>query len=123
MSEKKSRIMIVDDEADILLVLGEYLGKEGFTVLACQSGEQAISKIKEDKVDLALVDMAMPVMDGIETLKKLKAIKSDLPVIMITAYRDAEKVVNAFRLGAFDCIFKPFDLKYLLEAVINNLRK
>ncbi|MBN1823695.1 MAG: response regulator [Endomicrobiales bacterium] len=118
---KKSSIMIVDDEPDILVVLGEFLAKEGFKVLTAKDGKQAVEKLKDQKIDLVLLDMAMPNMNGIETLKELRKVKPNLAVIMITAYRDAEKVVEAFRLGAYDCIFKPFDLKYLRQAVMAKL--
>jgi len=121
MAEKRSSIMIVDDEPDILIVLGEFLSKEGFRVLTAKDGRQAIDKVKENGIDLILLDMAMPDMNGIETLREIKKIKPDVSVIMITAYRDAEKVVEAFRLGAYDCIFKPFDLKYLRQAVMVKL--
>jgi DNA-binding NtrC family response regulator len=123
MSEKakKSTILCVDDEPDILIVLSEYLTNEGFTVLTADSGEAALGIIKSNKIDLVLLDMAMPKMNGIETLTEIKNIKADVPAIMITAYRDAEKVVDAFRLGAFDCIFKPFDLKYLRKAIMAKL--
>ncbi len=121
MPDKKSSIMIVDDEPDILIVLGEFLSKEGFKVLTAKDGRQAIEKLKGNKVDLVLLDMAMPNLNGIETLRELKKLKPDVSVIMITAYRDAEKVVEAFRLGAYDCIFKPFDLKYLRQAVMAKL--
>jgi two-component system response regulator (stage 0 sporulation protein F) len=113
--------MIVDDEPDILLVLGEFLSNEGFKVLTAQDGLQAIEKIKTFHIDLVLLDMAMPGMNGIDALRELKKLKPGLSVIMITAYRDAEKVVEAFRLGAYDCIFKPFDLKYLRQAVTAKL--
>ena len=118
---KKSTILCVDDEPDILIVLSEYLSNEGFTVLTADSGEAAIDMIKTHKIDLVLLDMAMPKMNGIETLTEMKKVKSAVPAIMITAYRDAEKVVEAFRLGAFDCIFKPFDLKYLRKAIMAKL--
>ena len=118
---KRSVILCVDDEPDILIVLSEYLSSEGFTVLTANSGEMAIDIVKAKKVDLVLLDMAMPKMNGIEALAQIKAIKSSIPAIMITAYRDAEKVVEAFRLGAFDCIFKPFDLKYLRKIVMAKL--
>lgn len=118
---KKSSIMVVDDEPDILLVLGEFLSAEGFKVLTAKSGQQALEKLKEHTVNLVLLDMAMPNMNGIETLREIKKIAPGLPVIMITAYRDAEKAVEAFRLGAFDCIFKPFDLKYLRQSVMSKL--
>ncbi len=63
----------------------------------------------------------MPEMNGIELLKKLKEIKPNLEAIMITAYKDAEKVVEAFRVGAYDCIFKPFNLKYLRNAIMAKM--
>lgn len=119
--KKKSRILIIDDEPDILLILGEYLKKEGFGVVTAGSGDEALEKIKTEHVDLALIDMAMPKMNGIETLKELKKKLPELPAIMITAYRDAEKVVETFRIGAYDCIFKPFDLKYLRQAILAKL--
>lgn len=118
---KKSTILIVDDEPDILLVLGEFLSREGFRVVTAGDGEQGLEKIKEMPVDLVLLDMAMPKMNGIETLREIRKVKPEMSVIMITAYRDAEKVVEAFRLGAYDCIFKPFDLKYLRQAVMAKL--
>lgn len=121
VNEKKSTILVVDDEPDILLVLGEFLSHEGFKILTAKDGSQCIDKVKEEHVDLLLLDMAMPGMNGIETLKEVRKIKPELAVIMITAYRDAEKVVEAFRLGAYDCIFKPFDLKYLRQAVMAKL--
>lgn len=121
MPEKKSGILVVDDEPDIVLVLGEFLAKEGFRVYTANRGEQAVEKVKEFPVDLVLLDLAMPGMDGIEALKKIKEIKPGINVIMITAYHDAEKVVSAFRMGAYDCIFKPFDLKYLRTAILAKL--
>lgn len=120
-SAKKGSIMIVDDEPDILVVLEEFLSKEWFKVLTARNGKDATEKLKTNEIDLILLDMAMPDMNGIETLKELKKIKPNISVIMITAYRDAEKVVEAFRLGACDCIFKPFDLKYLRQAVMSKL--
>lgn len=120
-SDKKGSIMIVDDEPDILVVLEEFLSKEWFKVLTARNGKDAVEKLSSNDIDLILLDMAMPDMNGIETLKELKKIKPNISVIMITAYRDAEKVVEAFRLGACDCIFKPFDLKYLRQAVMSKL--
>ncbi|MGA2090500.1 MAG: response regulator [Endomicrobiales bacterium] len=118
---KKSSIMIVDDEPDIVLVLAEYLAGEGFKVLTANNGPQAIIKVMDHPVDLSIIDIAMPEMNGIETLTRMKGLKPKLPVIMITAFRDAEKVLEAFRLGAYDCIFKPFDLNYLRNSITGSL--
>jgi two-component system NtrC family response regulator len=116
-TQKKCNILVVDDEPDIVLILSEFLKKEGFRVYTAHTGEQAIEKVKEFPVDLVLLDLAMPQMDGVQVLKELKKIKPKIEVMIVTAYRDAEKVVETFRLGAFDCLFKPFDLKYLRKSI------
>jgi DNA-binding NtrC family response regulator len=119
--QKRSRIMVVDDEPDIVLLLAEYLAKEGFTVLTANNGAEAIEKVMDHPVDLTILDVAMPEMNGIETLSRMKSLKPHLPVIMITAFRDADKVLEAFRLGAYDCICKPFDFDYLRTSIIGSL--
>ncbi len=121
MVSKKNSILVVDDEPDIVVVLSEYLAREGFRVYTAHKGEQAIEKIKEFPISLILLDIAMPQMDGIETLRRIKEINPSVNVIMISAYKDADKVVQAFRLGAYDCVFKPFDLKYLRTAILAKL--
>ncbi|OGS21125.1 MAG: hypothetical protein A3J83_00700 [Elusimicrobia bacterium RIFOXYA2_FULL_40_6] len=118
---KRSKILIVDDEPDIVIVLGEFLNKEGFTAFTAHTGHQGLEKMKNNEIDLVLLDISMPDMDGIETLKEMKKIKPQVNVIMITAYRDAEKVVQTFRQGAYDCIFKPVDFKYLRESMFSKL--
>ena len=119
--QKRGKILVVDDEPDLVLVLSNFLSKEGFKVYTAHTGEQAIEKVKNNPIDLVLLDIAMPVMDGIETLKQIKKIKPDINVIMITGYKDAEKVVQAFRLGAYDCLFKPFDFRYLRKSILATL--
>ncbi len=118
---KKSKILIVDDDADIVIVLSTFLVGEGFKVYTSARPSQAIDILKNYPVDLAIIDIAMPEMDGITLLKKMKIINPKLEAIMITAYRDAEKVVESFRAGAYDCIFKPFNLKYLRTAIMGKL--
>ena len=115
------KIIIVDDETDIVIVLTEFLKKEGFDVTSCSNGEDAIKQVASEDFDLMLLDISMPGMSGIEVLRDLHRSKPALAVIMITAFKDAEKVVECFRLGAFDCIFKPFDLKYLRKAILAKL--
>lgn len=118
---KKSKILIVDDETDIVVVLSTFLAGEGFKVYTATRPLQAIELFKQYKIDLAIIDIAMPEMDGITLLKKLKEINPNFDALVITAYRDAEKVVDAFRAGAYDCIFKPFNLKYLRTAIMAKL--
>ena len=112
-------ILIVDDEQDICDVLSIFLKKEGYETEIAKLGRDAIAKFKEKKPSLVFLDIKLPDIDGIEVLKKLKEINSETPVIMITAFRDAERVVSAFRLGAHDCIFKPFDFNYIKVSMMS----
>ncbi len=118
---KKTRILVVDDEPDVVVLISSFLAEEGFKVYTATRPSQALEHLKNYPIDLAIIDIAMHEMNGIELLKRMKEIKPDLEAIMITAYKDAEKVVEAFRLGAFDCIFKPFDLKYLRKAIMAKM--
>lgn len=118
---KKTKILIVDDDPDINVLLSSYLAEEGFKVYTATRPSQAIELVQKNPVDLALIDLAMPEMNGIELLKKLKEINPNLEAIMITAYKDAEKVVEAFKAGAYDCLFKPFNLKYLRAAIMAKM--
>ena len=79
--------------------------------------DQAVRLAAENTIDLALIDIAMPVFSGIDTLREMKVTGSAVPTVMITAFRDAEKVVEAFRLGALDCVFKPFNMKELRDTI------
>lgn len=107
------KILIIDDEKDLCEILAEFCKKLGYIVQFITSHREVIDKIKSFIPDIIFLDIAIPEKDGISILKELKndAIKCD--VIMITAYRDADKIVQAFRLGAKDCVFKPFDFSYL----------
>ena len=121
VKNKKHSILVIDDEKDILLVLSNFLGDEGFKVYTSESGKDGLQTIQNEDAGMVLLDISMPEMNGIEVLSEIRKIKPELPIIMITAYRDAEKVVEAFRLGAFDCIFKPFDLKSLRKSIMAKL--
>ncbi|MCS7231831.1 MAG: response regulator [Elusimicrobiota bacterium] len=118
---KKTKILVVDDDTDIVVLISSFLAEEGFKVYTTTRPTQAIEYVQNYPVDLAIIDIALPEMNGIELLKKLKEIKPNIEAIMITAYKDAEKVVEAFRLGAFDCIFKPFNLQYLRKAIMAKM--
>ncbi|OGF47688.1 MAG: hypothetical protein A2452_03400 [Candidatus Firestonebacteria bacterium RIFOXYC2_FULL_39_67] len=114
-------ILVVDDEQDICDVLTIFLKKEGYETDIAKLGRDAITKFKEIKPTLVFLDIKLPDIDGIEVLKNIKEINPGIPVIMITAFRDAERVVSAFRLGAYDCIFKPFDFKYIKTAMMTSI--
>lgn len=110
-------ILIVDDEKNYLLVLGAFLSGEGYEVATADSAEDALEIMQGTDLDLVLTDMKMPVMDGIELLKRIKEKAPDLPVVMMTAHGTVEKAVEAMQLGAFNFILKPFQNETLKQVV------
>ena len=91
-SMKRSRILIVDDDPGVIVLLSEYLSKEGFSVLSATDSRTALERMREAKIDLAIIDIAMPKSDGISTLREMKKLNPDLPAIMLAVERDAERI-------------------------------
>jgi DNA-binding NtrC family response regulator len=120
MSEK---ILIVDDEESIRSSLCGLLSKSGYGVSAVEDGYKAIEKIKQEEWDLVLVDLKMPGINGLETLKELQKIKSDIVVIIMTAYATVDSAVQAMKSGAYDYIPKPFSSDELCLRVERALEK
>ena len=112
-------VLIVDDEESILQSLQGILSDEGLEVLTADSGPAALEKIDEVIPDIALLDIWMPEMDGIETLVKIKASHPSLPVVMMSGHGTIETAVKATKLGAYDFIEKPLSLEKVL-LTINN---
>ncbi len=105
----RSRILVVDDEEIMRSSLSDWLMEDGYDVLAVEDGFQALERVKQEEWDLAVVDLKMPKMDGLEVLKKMNKIKPKLPVIIITAYATIDSAVMAIKEGAADYIVKPFN--------------
>ncbi len=110
-------ILIIDDELDMCIALSDVLESEGFKVFHVQDGLSGVRKIEEEHPDLVLLDIRMPGMDGIETLKRIKNLNSTLPVIMITGYGNADSAAEVMKIGASDYISKPFDNQKILSAI------
>ncbi len=107
--KRKIRILVVDDEESMRDSLSEWLREDGYEVESVESGEKAIERVKKAKWTAALVDLKMPGMDGIETMREIKKIDKDLPIIIITAYATVDTAVTAMKEGAYDYIVKPFN--------------
>ncbi len=111
-------ILIVDDEEGIRNSLSAYLKLEGYGVETAASGSEALEKLREKKRNIVLLDINMPGMDGLETLKEIKEFDFSIQVIMITAYSTFEKTMKSLEFGASDYILKPFeDLSEILRLV------
>ncbi len=115
------KILVTDDQAGIRKLLMEILKPQGYEVFECADGLQALEFLTENKVDLILLDMKMPQMDGLTTLKNIKERKIDVKVIFMTAFGELKVTKDAERLGALDYILKPFDILQLLELVNKHL--
>ena len=118
----KKRILVVDDDAMNLMLTKRILEKE-YNVLLAESGKEALLKMKGEKIDLILLDIAMPGMNGIETFERMKEISVDIPVIFLTASGYEDDVRSAIRLGAVNYLKKPFFPKELLKRVAKELDK
>ncbi len=118
MDRDKVRILAVDDEEDILMALQTHLEMDGYQVEIAASAQEALEKINEQTFQIILTDINMPKMDGLELLEKVKELRGDAIVIMITAYTSLMKVLNSRIYGAADYILKPFrDLSEVDEVV------
>ena len=111
------KVLIVDDEPEVRQVLQEFLSGRGYDVLVAESGPEALSMLGVDQPDLVLLDVTMPGMDGVETLRRIVALPQPVPVIMVTANADIATTSKLLAMGAVDYIPKPFDLDYLDQAV------
>ena len=111
------KVLVVDDELEVRQVLREFLSSRGYDVSTASGGAEAVALVETIKPDLVLLDVAMPDMDGVETLKRIVAIEPALAVIMVTANADIGVTSKLLALGAVDYVPKPFDLDYLDQAV------
>ncbi|GAB4234803.1 MAG: sigma-54 dependent transcriptional regulator [Deltaproteobacteria bacterium] len=112
---------MVDDERMIRWSIQQALSKDGHTVAAVETGEEAIAQASDEMPDLVFLDITLPGIDGVEVLRRLKGIDPSVAVVMVTATDDVKTAVEAMRLGAYDYVSKPFDLDRLRVIAQNAL--
>ena len=117
MKKLAANVLLIDDEEQFLEVLGERLETRGLKVNTVTSGEDALTLIDDKNYDAIILDLAMPGIDGIETLKLLKEKNPDLEIIMLTGHATVQKGIEAMKLGAEDFLEKPVELSVLLERI------
>jgi DNA-binding response OmpR family regulator len=111
MTQSPVHILVVDDERNIRNNLRMVLETEGYKVDTASNGDEALTRVKEGRYDIAFIDIQMPKMDGLELLRHVRALKPKMPVVMLTAYGTVSRAVEAMKLGAVDFLEKPFDPK------------
>lgn len=116
------KILVVDDEAVMRNLLKRLLERKGFAVTVVESGKEALGRVQSELFDLVFLDVVMPKPDGLEVLKRLKKLRPEARVVMMTGYSVEEKVSAAVSAGAFDCLYKPFNFMDI-EKIITRLEK
>lgn len=122
MSMGVHTLLLVDDEDSILKSLGNSFQREGYRVLTAMNGAEALKLIQEKPVDLVLLDVWLPGIDGLEVLRLIQESRPKLPVVVMTGHGSIEMAVRATKLGAFDFVEKPFSLDKMLLIVERALR-
>lgn len=120
---KRMKVLIVDDQYGIRLLLYEVFSKEGYQTFSAANGKEAIDIVQKESPDIVLLDMKIPGMDGLEILKHIKKIIPDIKVIMMTAYGELDMLQEANSYGVITHFTKPFDIEQLRDAVraiLNN---
>ena len=121
--DERARILVVDDDEGIRKVLKKILEEEGYAVDTAEDGEEAIEKATEKFYNLALIDIKLPDMEGIELLTKMKDTTPKMRKIIITGYPTLENAVEAVNRGADAYVLKPFDIPKVLKTIKEQLRK
>jgi DNA-binding NtrC family response regulator len=114
MAEK---VLLIDDEKEFLEVMSERMRARGINVTTCASAREALKKIETTSFDAIILDLKMPEMDGLETLKVVKEKRPETQIILLTGHATVEKGVEAMKLGAMDFVEKPADLETLTKKI------
>ena len=113
--------MVVDDDPKILFAFREVLKTEGYKSVVAKDGEDALKKIITKNPNIVFLDVTMPKLDGLEVLRRLKAQRELVPVIIITGYGTMQTAIKAMQLGAFEYLTKPLDVAKIREVTLKAL--
>jgi len=112
-----TKILVVDDEAEIRSLLGAVLQSKGYEVVTAEDGAAALQQVQREHPGVILMDLSMPRMSGMDALPEIKRLDPDIPVVICTAHADLATAVRAMKLGAYDYLTKPFDVELLALTV------
>ena len=117
------RILVVDDQEEVMLVLSEYFPRQKYQVEAAGNGQEAVAALERGGIDVVLLDIDMPELDGIGVLRRLRELDIHVPVIMVTANQDLALAQECLQLGAVGYVEKPFDFVALGRSVAAALAR
>ncbi len=117
MTEMATRVLLVDDESEFVELMTSRLEARGLSVVALSSGEEAVKAVEDRTIDVAVVDLAMPGVDGLQTLAGIKEQRPDMEVLMLTGHASVKSGIEAMKRGATDYLEKPVDLNALMSAI------
>ena len=120
--EEKTSILIVDDNISLCKTMSFVLERKGYAVSTAKDGLEALVRVEENPFDIIFMDIKMPLMNGVETYRKIKKIRPETAVMMMTAYAVEELIQEALQEGAYGIVYKPLDIKKVV-AVIEEVRK
>ena len=123
MSYKEIRILLIEDEPSLIFTLRDTLENEGYIVIVCEDGEEAVGLAQENKPDIIILDIMLPGKNGYEICQELRALKFTIPIIILTAKNQELDKVRGLDIGADDYITKPFGVKELLARIQARLRR
>jgi len=115
--EQKASILIVDDNVSLCRTLSLVLGRQGYTVNTAKDGLEALVKVQESPFDMIFMDIKMPLMDGVETYRRIKKIRPEAVVMMMTAYAVEDLVQQALEEGAYGIVYKPLDIGKVVAVI------
>jgi len=123
MEDKPINLLIVDDEEQFLDAISKRLSVRGFNVIAVDRGEKAIEAAEKNPIDIALVDLKMPGINGEQTLERLKAAYKWMEIVILTGHGSVESAADCTRKGAYSYLQKPCKLEKLLEVLVSAYKK
>lgn len=124
MAERmKLRVLVIDDDQDVCDYLEDFLGREGYRVSTLIKPIDALPEIKEGRYQIVLLDIRMPELDGVQLLRQIRAIDSDICVIIMTAYPSVDSAIDTMKADAFDYLRKPFDNDQLRAVIKRAVRE
>lgn len=116
-------VLIVDDEEEFREMMMKRLNKKGLVALGADSGQAALDLLEAKRIDVVLLDVKMPGIDGIETLRQIRVLKPLVEVVLLTGHASVDSGIEGMKLGAFDYLMKPIELEPLLEKLADAYEK